>query len=46
MRRLFKLLLIIPLAVVLLAGCSLLPGKIDETKGWSVQRLYSEARIP
>jgi outer membrane protein assembly factor BamD len=44
MRRLFKLLLIIPLAVVLLAGCSLLPEKIDETKGWSVQRLYSEAR--
>ncbi|HET7635119.1 MAG TPA: outer membrane protein assembly factor BamD [Burkholderiales bacterium] len=27
-----------------LAACSLLPGKIDETKGWSAQKLYSEAR--
>jgi outer membrane protein assembly factor BamD len=44
MRCLSKLLLIIPLAVVFLAGCSLLPEKIDETKGWPVQRLYSEAR--
>ncbi len=32
------------LAAVLLAGCSLLPDKIDETKGWSAQRLYSEAK--
>jgi outer membrane protein assembly factor BamD len=44
MRRLFQLLLVIPLAIVLLAGCSLLPEKIDETKSWPVQRLYSEAR--
>ena len=32
------------LVAVLLAGCSLLPDKIDETKGWSAQRLYSEAK--
>ena len=32
------------LAAVLLASCSLLPDKIDETKGWSAQRLYSEAK--
>mgnify|MGYP003585004401 FL=1 len=32
------------LVTVLLAGCSLLPDKIDETKGWSAQRLYSEAK--
>lgn len=32
------------LTVVLLAGCSLLPDKIDETQGWSAQRLYSEAK--
>jgi outer membrane protein assembly factor BamD len=44
MRHLLKLLIILPLAAVLLAGCSLLPDQIDETKGWSVQRLYSEAR--
>jgi len=44
MRRISKLLLAGPLAAVLLAGCSLLPDKIDETKGWSAQRLYSEAK--
>jgi len=44
MRYLFKLLIVLPLAAVLLAGCSLLPEQIDETKGWSVQRLYSEAK--
>ena len=32
------------LAAMLLAGCSLLPDQIDETKGWSAQRLYSEAK--
>ncbi|MFO1372704.1 MAG: outer membrane protein assembly factor BamD [Candidatus Competibacteraceae bacterium] len=32
------------LMAAMLAGCSLLPEKIDETKGWSVQRLYSEAK--
>ena len=44
MRHLLKLLIVLPLAAILLAGCSLLPEQIDETKGWSVQRLYSEAR--
>ncbi|HRD67445.1 MAG TPA: outer membrane protein assembly factor BamD [Candidatus Competibacter sp.] len=44
MRRKPKLFLAGPIAAALLAGCSLLPEKIDETKGWSVQRLYSEAR--
>jgi outer membrane protein assembly factor BamD len=29
---------------VLLAGCGLLPEQVDETRGWSVQRLYSEAK--
>lgn len=28
---------------VFLTGCSLLPEKTDETKGWSASRLYSEA---
>ncbi len=27
-----------------LAGCSLLPKQIDETKGWSASRLYTEAK--
>jgi len=44
MRRISKLLLAGPLVAALLAGCSLLPEKIDETQGWSVQQLYSEAK--
>lgn len=44
MRRLSKLFFIGPFLVALLAGCSLLPEQIDETKGWSAQRLYSEAK--
>jgi len=44
MRLIPKLFLAGPIAAVLLAGCSLLPEKIDETKGWSAQRLYSEAK--
>lgn len=44
MHRLLKLFLAVPLVAVLLAGCSLLPEKIDETRGWSAQRLYSEAK--
>ena len=27
-----------------LGGCSLLPEQIDETKDWSAQKLYSEAK--
>jgi outer membrane protein assembly factor BamD len=44
MRRISKPFLVGFLAAALLAGCSLLPEKIDETKGWSAQRLYSEAK--
>ncbi len=29
---------------VLLASCGLLPEAQDETRGWSAQRLYSEAK--
>jgi len=28
----------------LLGGCGLLPGKTDETTGWSAQKLYGEAK--
>ncbi|MDS4026470.1 MAG: outer membrane protein assembly factor BamD [Candidatus Contendobacter sp.] len=44
MRRLSKPLFAALLATALLAGCSLLPEQIDETKGWPAQRLYSEAK--
>ena len=27
-----------------LSGCSLLPGEVDETKGWSAAKLYNEAK--
>ena len=30
--------------LALLAGCSLLPDQIDETKGWSASKLYSAAK--
>jgi len=39
--RLSSLLLIL---MVLLNACSLLPGKIDETKNWSAAKLYTEAK--
>lgn len=29
---------------IALGGCGLLPGEIDETRGWSAAKLYSEAR--
>lgn len=29
---------------VLLSGCGLLPDKVDETTGWSANKLYSEAK--
>lgn len=32
------------ISLFLLAGCGLLPEQIDETKDWSAQRLYSEAK--
>ncbi|HLX79205.1 MAG TPA: outer membrane protein assembly factor BamD [Burkholderiales bacterium] len=31
-------------AALLLGGCGLLPGKTDETTGWSAQKLYGEAK--
>ncbi|MBI5041890.1 MAG: outer membrane protein assembly factor BamD [Gammaproteobacteria bacterium] len=39
--RLATILLVL---VGLLGGCSLLPDQIDETKDWSAQKLYSEAK--
>lgn len=44
MRRISTLFLTGPLLAILLAGCALLPEPIDETRGWSAQRLYSEAK--
>ena len=44
MRRTSKLFLAGLIVAALLTGCSLLPEKIDETKGWSAQRLYGEAK--
>ncbi len=41
MTRLFAPLLALLLA---LTGCSLLPDQIDETKGWSAQKLYAAAK--
>ena len=32
------------LGATLLGGCSLLPGEIDETAGWSANKLYAEAK--
>jgi outer membrane protein assembly factor BamD len=32
------------LTLLLVAGCGLLPEQYDETKGWSAQKLYSQAR--
>ena len=39
----FRSLLLI-LAMLSAAGCSLLPEEIDKTKGWSVKKLYAEAK--
>jgi len=36
--------LLAALALVLTAGCGLLPEDIDETAGWSAEKLYAEAR--
>ena len=32
------------LGTTLLGGCGLLPGEVDETAGWSPNKLYSEAK--
>ncbi len=32
------------IGALLLGGCGLLPEQVDETAGWSAQRIYSEAR--
>ena len=34
----------IALALLFIAGCSLLPDKVDETKDWSASKFYSEAK--
>src|SRR5512132_2235887 len=39
-----SLLALIALAVLGAAGCSLLPKEVDETAGWSAQKLYGEAK--
>jgi outer membrane protein assembly factor BamD len=39
-----RLATILLLLASLLGGCSLLPDKIDETKDWSAQKLYTEAK--
>ena len=33
----------VPLALLLLSACSLLPEQVDETKDWSAQKFYKEA---
>jgi outer membrane protein assembly factor BamD len=44
--NLLKLLLIINTLFIfgLVNGCGILPGQIDETEGWSANRLYTEAK--
>jgi len=42
MRSLASLLAI--LALTLFAGCGLLPDQVDETAGWSANKLYAEAK--
>jgi outer membrane protein assembly factor BamD len=42
-QRLLPLFAVLSLALVV-SGCGLLPDKIDETKDWSAQKLYSEAK--
>ncbi|MFN2308126.1 MAG: outer membrane protein assembly factor BamD [Gammaproteobacteria bacterium] len=39
-----RLATILLLVLGLLGGCALLSGKVDETKDWSAQKLYSEAQ--
>lgn len=36
--------LLIPLLLFTFSGCGLLPEKIDETKDWSAERLYTEGK--
>jgi outer membrane protein assembly factor BamD len=42
MRR--SLLVLLAALLALLAGCGLLPDAVDETIGWSAQKLYGEAK--
>ena len=43
MRRILTVFIVV--AVGLLSGCGIFSGKeIDETRGWSAQKLYAEAR--
>jgi len=38
-----KQLFVLVLALLVISGCSLLPEEKDKTKGWSAQKLYTEA---
>ena len=40
-----RLATILVLLTTLLSGCFLLPEQVDETKDWSAQKLYSEAKV-
>src|SRR5260221_7023750 len=44
MKRSLLALLLIAVASVLLSGCGLLSKDVDETQGWSAQKLYGEAK--
>ncbi len=45
LRRLAPIVAIVAaLGTTLLGACSLLPGEIDETAGWSANKLYAEAK--
>jgi outer membrane protein assembly factor BamD len=44
MKRSLLALLLIAAASVLLSGCGLLSKDVDETQGWSAQKLYGEAK--
>lgn len=43
LRSLFPLWVIIA-SLLVVTGCSLFPDKVDETEGWSANRLYTEAK--
>lgn len=36
--------ILLAVTALMLGGCGLLPGEVDETRGWSAAKLYSEAR--
>ena len=40
----YSLALLLGVLVAAISACGLLPEQVDETKGWSAQKLYSEAK--